>query len=96
MPLLEVVSQSEAELKTTGKARADALREYIEFIEQLKGDQAGKLQPAEGETARAVRRRLGDAARLAGKQVIIRRDGDVTYFWLKPSTRRGRPRKVPA
>lgn len=94
MPLLEIVSQSEAEVKTTGKARAEALREYIEFINQLQGDEAGKLQPAPGETARAVRRRLSDAARLAGKQLIIKRDGDATYFWLKPAARRGRPRKV--
>ncbi len=94
MPLLEVVSRSEAELRTAGKARAEALRKYIDFIEGLKGDQAGKLEAGEGETTRTVRRRLGDAARLIGKELVIKRDGGVVYFWLKTSAkRRGRPRK---
>ena len=94
MPLLEVVSRSEAVLRTAGRARAKVLREYLDFIEGLNGDQAGKLQPRDGETPRAVRRRLGDAAKLAGKELVIKRDGDTTHFWLKPSPRgRGRPRK---
>ena len=95
MPQLEVVSRSEAELRTAGKARAEALREYIEFIERLKDGQAGKLQAQEGETLRTVRRRLGDAGRLSGKDQVIKRDGEVLYFWIKASTkRRGRPRKT--
>ena len=97
MPLLELVPRSEAVLRTAGKARSEVLREYLDFIEALRGDEAGKLQPKAGETARAVRRRLGDAARLAGKELVIRRDRDTTFFWLKPSAkRRGRPRKRPA
>jgi hypothetical protein len=92
MPLLKVVSRSEAELKTAGKARVEALREYIEFIEGLKGNQAGKLVASEGETHRTVRRRLGDAGRLIGKELVIKRDGEVIYFWLK-ARRPGRPRK---
>ena len=95
MPQLEVVSRSEAELKTAGKARAEALREYIEFVEQLKDNQVGKLQAKQDETLRTVRRRLGDAGRLAGKDLVIKRDGEVVYFWLKTSAkRRGRPRKT--
>ena len=95
MPTLEVVSRSDAELRTASKARAKALKEYIDFIEQLKGDQAGKLQAKGGETLRTVRRRLGDAGRLAGKELVIKREGDVIYFWLKASgRRRGRPRKA--
>ena len=92
MPLLEVVSRSEAELKTAGEARAKVLSQYIEFIEGLKGDQAGKLQASAGETARTVRRRLGDAGRLIGKELVIKKDGDVVYFWLK-ARRPGRPPK---
>ena len=60
MPRLEVVSRSEAEFRTSGKARADAIREYIEFIDGLKGDQAGKLEAGGGETVRTVRHRLGE------------------------------------
>ena len=96
MPLLELVPRSDAMLWTAGKTRSEVLREYLDFIERLKGDQAGKLKLKDGKTALAVRQRLGDAARLAGKELVIRRDGDTTYFWLKPSAkRRGRPRKRP-
>ena len=96
MPQLEVVSRSEAELRTARTARAEALREYVEFIEGLKGDKAGKLEAGEGETTRTVRRRLGDAGRSLGKDLVIKRDGEVIYFWLRASAkRRRRPRKTP-
>ena len=95
MPLLEVVSRSEAELRTASAIRAEVLRVYIGFIEKLQPDQAGKLEAGKGETARTVRRRLGDAARLIGKELVIKRDGEVTYFWLKAGVRRrGGPRKT--
>jgi hypothetical protein len=95
MPHLEVMSRSEAELRTASAKRAEVLREYIGFIEKLQPDQAGKLEAGEGETTRTVRRRLGDAARLIGKALVIKRDGEVTYYWLKaPAERRGGPRKI--
>jgi hypothetical protein len=96
MPQLEVVSKSEAELKTTGTARAEELREYIDFIEGLSSGEAGRLQAKSGETLRTVRRRLGDAGRLVGKNLVIKKDGQVIYFWLRTTGRRGRPRKVSA
>ena len=92
MPQLDIVSRSEAELSTAVKTRAKELRQYIEFIEGLKGDQAGKLEASGGETPRTVRRRLGDAGRLIGKELVIKKDGEVVYFWLK-ARRPGRPRK---
>ena len=95
MPTLEVVSRSDAELKMASKTRAKALKQYVDFIEQLKGDQAGKLKAKGSGTLRTVRRRLGDASRLAGKQLVYKRDGEVIYLWLKASgRRRGRPRKA--
>ncbi len=96
MPLLEIVSRSEAELRTTGTARAESLREYIDFINGLSSGQAGRLQAKKGETLRTVRRRLGDAGRLLGKDLVIKKDGQVIYFWLKTTGKRGRPRKVSA
>ena len=93
MPVLEVVSRSEAELKTAGAKRAELLNEYIEFIKGLKSNRAGKMTASEGETARTARRRLGDAGRLIGQELVIKKDGDVVYFWLKGGKRRGRPRK---
>ena len=92
MPQLDVVSRSEAELKTAKKTRTEELHQYIEFIEGLASDQAGRLEASEGETARTVRRRLGDAGRLIGKEFVIKKDGGVIYFWLK-ARRPGRPRK---
>ena len=92
MPQFDVVSISEAKLRATGNVRAEVLREYIEFIEQLTTAQAGKLQPQQGKTPRTTRRRLGDAGRLAGKDLVIKKDGEGTYFWLK-TRRPGRPRK---
>ena len=80
MPLLEIVSRSEAELKTGGAKRREVLREYIEFIEGLKAGQAGRLEAGEGETPRTVRRRLGDAGRLLGKELVIKKDGALSYF----------------
>jgi hypothetical protein len=91
MPQLDVVSRSEAELKTAGESRAKVLVQYIEFIEGLTGDQAGRLEASEGETPRTVRRRLGDAGRLIGNELVIKKDGEVIYFWIK-ARRPGRPR----
>ena len=96
MPQLDVISRSEAQLRTTSTARADSLREYIDFIDGLRSGQAGKLQAKKGETLRTVRRRLGDAGRLRGKDLVIKKDGQVIYFWLKTTGKRGRPRKVSA
>jgi len=74
MPHLEVISRSEAELRTASAKRAEVLREYIGIIEKLQPDQAGKLEAGEGESTRTVTRRLGDAARLIGKELVIKRD----------------------
>ena len=37
--------------------RAALLQEYIAYIQSLAPGQAGKLEPGEGETSQAVRRR---------------------------------------
>ena len=95
MPQLEVVSISEAKIRTTGHSRGEALREYIELIEQLQEDQAGRIQPSPGETQRTTIRRLGDAGRLSNKELVIKKDGEAIYFWVNPAPkRRGRPRKT--
>ena len=97
MPKFELVSLADAEVNSASGKRAEILREYLGYINQLQGDQAGRLQVTEGESPAAVRRRLGAAARLAGKDIVIRRLGDEVYFWARSGTRRGgrhgRPRK---
>ena len=100
MPTLEVVSLQEArlELSLTGK-RGVMMRQYMDYIGQLETDQAGKLVPDEGETTAAIRRRLGAAAELLGKSLVVNRQADVVYFWEESSgspRRRGRRRKANA
>ena len=100
MPTLELVSLQEArlELSLTGK-RGVMMRQYMDYIGQLETGQAGKLIPDEGETTAAIRRRLGAAAELLGKSLVVNRLGNVVYFWEESSgspRRRGRRRKTNA
>ncbi len=74
------------------------MRQYMDYIGQLETRQAGKLIPDEGESTAAIRRRLGAAAQLLGKSLVVNRLGDVVYFWEESSgpgtRRRGRRRKT--
>ncbi len=92
MPKFELVSMEEAMMKSATGKRAEVLRKYLGYIQQLKEGEAGKLQAAEGEKVAAVRRRLGIAAKAAGKELAIRRVGDEIYFWVK-SQDKGRPKR---
>ena len=102
MPNFAVVPMDEAVIKTATGKRAQLSREYASYIEQLREGAAGRLQASEGETVAAIRRRLGAAARLTGKNLVIRRTGEEVYFWVQTSKGapvrrgRGRPRKVVA
>ena len=72
MPTLEVVSLQDAqrEISLTGK-RGVIMRQYMDYIGQLETGQAGKLIPDEDETTAAIRRRLGAAAELLGKNLVV-------------------------
>ena len=76
------------------------MRQYMDYIGQLETGQAGKLIPDEGETTAAIRRRLGAAAQLLGKSLVVNRLGEVVFFWEEGSgpgpRRRGRRRKTSA
>ena len=76
------------------------MRQYMDYIGQVETGQAGKLILDEGETTAAIRRRLGAAAELLGKSLVVNRLGDVVYFWEESSgsapRRRGRRRKTNA
>lgn len=100
MPTLEVVSLREAQLKSAlaGK-RGAVMRQYMDFIGQLESGYAGKLVPDEGETTAAIRRRLGSAAKLLGKSLVVTRLDNEVYFWEEGTAtprRRGRRRKTRA
>jgi predicted RNA-binding protein YlqC (UPF0109 family) len=92
MAKFEIVTQSQAELDSATGKRAEIMSEYIGYLNQLSKGQAGKLTGSNGESAGAIRRRLGAAAKSLGKEVVIKRKDDIVYFWIKP--RRGRPRKI--
>lgn len=100
MPEFDLVPVEEAKVKAVTGKRAEINREYLGYIEQLRAGRAGRLQASEGETASAIRRRLGSAAKLAGKSLLYKRTGDTVYFWTKPrgrpatGRRRGRPPKA--
>ena len=99
MPDFELVPLDEARLQAslTGK-RGAIMKEYLGYINQLRGGQAGKLRAGEGETTAAIRRRLGAAAQQAGKELAVRRIGDEVLFWEEAGRsaprRRGRGRRT--
>ena len=78
VPIEEARGRSASEVK-----RAQILQEYRGYIEQFTKGQAGRLVAGAGETAATVRRRLGAAARAAGKKLTIKRTGDEVYFWVE-------------
>ena len=100
MPQFQLVPLAEAIAKSATVRSAKFTREYLGYIGQLKEGEAGRLQAGETETGVAVRRRLGAAAKLAGKNLVIKRTGDDVYFWVQPQEpstgrrRRGRPQKA--
>ena len=92
MPKFETLTLNDARLKSATGKRALLIREYLGYIDQLKGGQAGSLQASGDETLTAIRRRLNAAAKLAGKELTVRRTEDRVYFWVARG--RGRPRKT--
>ena len=87
MPTFDQVPLQEAMLKTATGKTAQITREYLNYIEELTEGQAGRLQPGEGESVATVRRRLGVAAKLSGKDITIKRQGDEVYFWVQQEPR---------
>ena len=93
MPRFEILSINEAQANSATGKRAQILREYIAYIEEVPVGQAGRLEAGPGETIGAVRRRLGAAAKAVGKSTTIKRVGDQVYFWVENQNgrrRRGR------
>ena len=84
MPKLDIVPIEEAKGKSASEGkRAQILQQYVDYIDQLTKGQAGRLVPDDGETVSTIRRRIGAAARQAGKNLSIRRVGDEVYFWTE-------------
>ncbi len=87
MPTFDQLPLQEAMLKTATGKTAQITNEYLGFIEQLTEGQAGRLQPSEDESLATVRRRLGIAAKLSGKDITIKRQGNEVYFWVEQTPR---------
>ncbi len=87
MPTFDQMPLQEAMLKTATGKTAQITKEYLGYIEQLTEGQAGRLQPGEDESMATVRRRLGIAAKLSGKDITIKRQGNEVYFWVEPNPR---------
>ena len=81
MPPLDIMSRKYArrELSLIGQ-RGALMREYMGYINQL---EAGKLTPSEGEATTALRRRLGAAAQLLRKSLVVNRQGDAIFSWVE-------------
>lgn len=95
MPKFEKVSKTEAQVKSVTGKRAQILREYVGYLNELQMGDAGRLQASAGETLNAVRRRLGAAARATDKRLTVRRTANEVYFWVEGQARkRGRPPKI--
>ena len=67
-------------------------KQYLEYLEKLGENPAGKLQVNPDETTGTIRRRLNYAAKLAGKSLTIKRVGDELYFWVR-APQEAKPRR---
>ncbi len=93
MPTFSTLPIGEARVRSATGKRAALLQEYVGYIERVAPGEAGKLEPVEGETMQAVRRRLNAATEALGKRLEFRRTENAVYFWPSEGRRRGRPRK---
>ena len=96
MPIFDTLPLHEARASSATGQRAALLQEYMGYIQILAPGQAGKLEPGDGETTQAIRRRLTAAAEALGKELQVRRSANAVYFWTPETPRRGRPRKSSA
>ena len=73
MPPFDILPLNEARANSATGQRAALLEEYIRYIRSVSPVLAGKLEPGEGETTQAIRRRLTAAAEALGKELEVRR-----------------------
>ena len=81
MAKFSTIKQSAAPspMRQTGRLSA-RMRQYEDYVNSVKSDEAGKLTPEEGETPRGLALRISRAAKRVGKTADTWvRDGSV-YF----------------
>ncbi len=81
MAEFSVIKDTEAPrpARQTGRLAA-RMREYENYVQQVKQGQAGKLVPAKGETPRAIAMRVSRAAKRIGKSANTWVKDGVVYF----------------
>jgi hypothetical protein len=73
MPNFRTLSKNEIAALTARRPRAEALAEYLGYLETLKPGDWGSIEIEPGESQRAVKRRTSTAAKSQGKQIRWRR-----------------------
>ena len=83
------------EAAAKARAKAELLREYLEYLYRVAPGDVGMLTCNEGESTREVRQNLTLAAAVAGEPIgiSVRRKPRAVCFWLQKRGR-GRPRKA--
>jgi hypothetical protein len=81
MPEFTTVSVQEAQLRTIPGRQGRFINEYADYIQKVPQGQAGKLRIGQEEKHPTVRRRLVTAAQAMNIPLIIKRSGNVLYFW---------------
>ena len=95
MPTFDTLPLNEARANSATGQRAALLQECIGYIQRVAPGQAGKLEPGDGETTQAIRRRLTAAAEALGKELQLRRSANAVYFWTPETPRRGKAPQGP-
>ncbi|HZU05862.1 MAG TPA: hypothetical protein VFB73_07810 [Chloroflexota bacterium] len=94
MATFSTVSMKEARESVLPPRRATQER-YREYIRQLNGETAGRLELEPGDRPITERARLKAAAKAEGVNLFIQRRGNVIVFWKTdepPKPRGGGPR----
>jgi len=94
MPKFETVPIEE--IKTASRmseARRKKLEEYVGYIEQLSEEKGGRLVCSPSENITTIRNDLKTAAEMAGKNLMIRRNGNVISFYIVKK-RGGRRKRI--
>jgi hypothetical protein len=100
MPEFTTVSVTEAQLRTIPGRQGKFINEYADYIQQVSGEQAGRLRIGESENPLTIRRRLAVAAKAMNTPLIIKRSGNAVYFWREdteeeqPRTKRRYTRRI--
>ncbi len=83
MPKFETVPVAEIKaVRRMSEAKKRRLEEYVGYINQLSDEKGGRLICSANENIITVRNDLKTAATMAGKNIKIRRSGNVIAFYL--------------